>query len=67
MGKVVRNWADLEAGRWVDVMNEAGQLERACVDAVTPDGSIIWLVTEGTGARSLHLSTDPVTLYLHSE
>ncbi|BCW62842.1 hypothetical protein [Arthrobacter sp. StoSoilB22] len=65
-GRIVRDWAQLAEGSWVEVVSETEPLVYARVDAVSPDGSIIWLVTAGTGLRTLHLDTDLITLYLHT-
>ncbi|MFF2345989.1 hypothetical protein [Pseudarthrobacter sp. NPDC058119] len=62
-GRIVRKWKHLEPGTWVEALSEDGELSRAYVDDLAADGSIIWLVTEGSGHRSLHLKTDPLTLY----
>lgn len=59
----VQDWDDLIPGDLVQILTEAGTSNRAVVDTISDDGSIIWLRNEPIGHRSLHLKTDPVLLY----
>lgn len=59
----VQDWNDLLSGDLVQVLAEPGTISRAVVDTINDDGSIIWLRNEPIGHRTLHLKTDPVTLY----
>lgn len=59
----VRNWDDLMPGDLVQILTETGTSNRAIVDTINDDGSIIWLRNEPVGDRSLHLKADPVRLY----
>jgi len=59
----VQDWDALIPGDLVQILTESGTISRAVVDTTNDDGSIIWLRHEPIGHRSLHLKTDPVTLY----
>jgi hypothetical protein len=62
-GRRVRKWTHLVPNDQVEVLDDAGTLTEACVDTVSPDGSVVWLKPQDTGTRVLHLRTDPITLY----
>ena len=59
----VQDWDALMPGDLVQILTESGTINRAVVDTINDDGSIIWLRNEPIGHRSLHLKTDPVRLY----
>jgi hypothetical protein len=62
-GRRVRKWSHLVPDDQVEVLDGVGCLTKACVDTISPDGSIVWLMSQATGSRVLHLQTDPITLY----
>lgn len=57
------NWQELLPGDHVHVLGETGMVQRAQVDILSTDGSVIWLRMDGIGHRSCHLRTDPIVLY----
>lgn len=59
----VQDWKDLIPGQTVYVATDDGWVTRAVVDTINDDGSIMWLRNEPIGDRSLHLKTDPLTVY----
>jgi hypothetical protein len=55
-------WKNLTEGQQVNV-REAGRLpEDGVVDALTPDGGIIWIWLNGQAERRMYLAGDPVEL-----
>jgi hypothetical protein len=64
-GLPLRDWKEPEPGEVVEVRREYGPLSRAQVDTLNAEGTVIWLRSEGIGLRTLHLATDPLTLYKH--
>jgi hypothetical protein len=59
----VWDWIDLTPGDFVHVRTDTGVISRAVVDTLTDDGTMVWLRNDPMGYRSLHLITDPLTLY----
>lgn len=47
-----RDWAIL-TGRWVEVRRYDKVIRRGRVDAVMPDGSILWLSSDATHGRQM--------------
>ncbi|YCK79633.1 hypothetical protein M1D89_00945 (plasmid) [Arthrobacter sp. D3-18] len=58
-----QNWEALAPGDLVEVWSEGTALHYAYVDDLSENGSIVWLVEDGTGSRRLVLRSDPITLY----
>lgn len=61
-GPPVIDWSELDPGVLVEV-HIGGYVSHARVDLLSADKTILWLRTDGTGHRSLHLNTDRLTLY----
>ncbi|MFK4639462.1 hypothetical protein ABIA52_002351 [Paenarthrobacter histidinolovorans] len=55
-------WSWLVEGELVDVLRGSRWLNRSHVDALAPDGTVIWLIDVTTGCRTLHLATDGLTI-----
>ncbi len=59
----VREWASLQYGEFVEVWSAGSFRYGAYVDDRAEDGTLIWVIENGTGSRRLFVRDDPVTLY----
>lgn len=59
----VREWASLQHGQCVDVWSIDSFRYAAYVDDRADDGTLIWVIENGTGSRRLFVRDDPVMLY----
>lgn len=62
-GQLISNWFDLCPGDLLEVQAASGFISYARVDMLSPDRTMLWLRTDGTGQRSLHLDTDDLMLF----
>lgn len=51
-------WVDLEPGINVVLIDHEGRRNAGIVDAVAPDGSIIWVILHNGNERRLFLQTE---------
>ncbi|TLM88248.1 hypothetical protein [Pseudarthrobacter sp. NamE5] len=61
-GEYIRDWTRLSPGDRVELVQDTS-LSYASVDTVAESGEIVWLLSEATGQRTLHLAEDPIELY----
>jgi hypothetical protein len=56
---IVANWCELIPGDTVLLLGPlAGERHRGTVDAMSPDGTIMWLLLENAGGRKLFYHVD---------
>lgn len=57
-----QNWSELRAGEDVDVQYPDGHVERARIDAKSPDSKIVWLLSYAGQGRKMHGDWEGVCL-----
>jgi hypothetical protein len=57
-----QNWTDLKAGEDVDVEYPDGHIEKAKIDAKSPDSRIVWLLTYAGHGRKMYGAWEGVCL-----
>jgi hypothetical protein len=63
--QLVDDWTQLQ-DRFVEIHRRGTILDRGLVDAVTDDGSVLWLAHDGAATRRLILNRDGVAVKLLS-
>jgi hypothetical protein len=60
---LLNGWSDLIGGDRVEVVRAGFPVEFGVVDAVMPDGSIVWLWMDGGRGRAMLFSSDGIGLH----